>query len=170
MAPTSSMFLVPETRDQPMHVGGLQLFEPPAGAGPDYITGLYRDALAVTDVAPLFKRRPYRSLSTLGQWAWADDDDIDLEHHVRHSALPRPGRVRELLALTSRLHGTLLDRHRPLWETHLIEGLEDGRFAVYAKVHHALLDGVSALRLTERSLSRDPADRGVALPYEHSAR
>jgi diacylglycerol O-acyltransferase len=170
MAPTSSMFLVPETRDQPMHVGGLQLFEPPAGAGPDYITGLYRDALAVTDVAPLFRRRPYRSLSTLGQWAWADDDEIDLEHHVRHSALPRPGRVRELLALTSRLHGTLLDRHRPLWETHLIEGLEDGRFAVYAKVHHALLDGVSALRLTERSLSRDPAVVRVALPYERSAR
>jgi diacylglycerol O-acyltransferase len=169
MAPTSSMFLVPETRDQPMHVGGLQLFQPPEGAGPDYITGLYEQALAVREVAPLFRRRPYRSLSTLGQWAWADDEDLDLEHHIRHSALPRPGRVRELLALTSRLHGTLLDRHRPLWETHLIEGLEDGRFAVYGKVHHALLDGVSALRLTERSLSRDPDARGVPLPYQRSA-
>jgi WS/DGAT/MGAT family acyltransferase len=170
MAPTSSMFLVPETRDQPMHVGGLQLFTPPPDAGPDYITGLYEEALAVREVTTLFRRRPYRSLSTLGQWAWADDEAIDLEHHVRHSALPRPGRIRELLALASRLHGTLLDRHRPLWETHLIEGLADGRFAVYGKVHHALLDGVSALRLTERTLSRDPGERGVPMPYEVSPR
>jgi WS/DGAT/MGAT family acyltransferase len=148
-----------------MHVGGLQLFTSPEGAGPDYLTGLYHDALAETDIAPLFRRRPYRGLGTLGQWAWADDTEIDLEHHIRHSALPRPGRIRELLALTSRLHGTLLDRHRPLWETHLIEGLEDGRFAVYSKTHHALMDGVSALRLLERTLSTDPDARDVALPY-----
>jgi WS/DGAT/MGAT family acyltransferase len=169
MPPTSSMFLVPESRDQPMHVGGLQLFETPDGADADYLTGLYREAIAETDVAPLFRRRPYRGLTTLGQWAWADDADIDLEHHIRHSALPRPGRVRELLALASRLHGTLLDRHRPLWETHLIEGLNDGRFAVYSKVHHALIDGVSSLRLLERTLSRDPADRDVPLPFASRA-
>jgi diacylglycerol O-acyltransferase len=164
MPPTSAMFLVPESRDQPMHVGGLQLFTTPDGADSDYLTGLYREALAETDVAPMFRKRPYRGLSTLGQWAWADDREIDLEHHIRHSALPRPGRIRELLALTSRLHGTLLDRHRPLWETHLIEGLADGRFAVYSKTHHALMDGVSGLRLMERSLSTDPAAR-VPLPY-----
>lgn len=169
MSPTSSMFLVPESRDQPMHVGGLELFAPPPDAGPDYIGELYRHALAVGDVAPLFRRRPYRGVSTLGQWAWTDDGAIDLEHHVRHSALPRPGRIRELLALASRLHGTLLDRHRPLWETHLIEGLEDGRFAVYTKVHHALMDGVSSLRLLERSLSRDEDDRDVPMPYEAAA-
>src|SRR4029077_1160669 len=99
MSPTSSMFLWPETRDQPMHVGGLELFTTPDGADSDYLSGLYRDALAVTDVAPLFRRRPYRGLATLGQWAWTDDGAIDLEHHVRHSALPRPGRIRELLAL-----------------------------------------------------------------------
>jgi WS/DGAT/MGAT family acyltransferase len=162
---TSAAFLVPESRDQPMHVGGLQLFEPPAGAGPDYLTGLYHEALAATDVAPLFRRRPHRSVATLGQWTWVDDGELDLEHHIRHSALPPPGRVRELLALTSRLHGSLLDRHHPLWETHLIEGLHDGRFAVYGKTHHALMDGVSALRLLERSLSTDPDARDVPLPF-----
>lgn len=170
MPPTSTVFLYPETRDQPMHVGGLQLFQPPEGAGPDYLTGLYREALDGTDLAPLFRRRPHRGWTTLGQWAWVDDEAIDLEHHIRHSALPRPGRIRELLALVSRLHGTLLDRHRPLWETHLIEGLEDGRFAVYGKVHHAVMDGVSALRLTERSLSRDPDARDVPLPYANRPR
>ena len=166
MPVTDAMFLIPESREQPMHVGSLQLFQPPEGAGPDYLTQLYQDALHAAEVAPLFRRRPHRALTTLGQWTWVDDDDIDLEHHVRHSALPPPGRVRELLALVSRLHGTLLDRHRPLWEAHLIEGLADGRFAVYTKLHHSVMDGVSALRLLERSLSTDPAARDTPMPFE----
>lgn len=121
--------------------------------------------IASNDVARLFRQRPHRSLSTGGLFTWALDPDVDLEHHVRHSALASPGRVRELLALTSRLHGTPLDRLRPLWEVHLIEGLDKGRFAIYTKVHHALVDGVSAIRLLERSLSEDPADRSTPLPW-----
>lgn len=89
----------------------------------------------------------------ISKLTWAIDPDIDLEYHLRRSALPNPGRVRELLELTSRLHGTLLDRHRPLWEMHLVEGLDDGQFAVYAKMHHALLDGVSAMLTLRRALS-----------------
>lgn len=169
MPPQDSMFLIPESREQPMHVGGLQVFELPEGADEGFVAELYQQALAVEEVAPVFRRRPTRSLATLGQWAWEQDDDLDLEHHVRHSALPRPGRVRELLALTSRLHGTLLDRKRPLWEAHLIEGLEGGRFAVYSKNHHALMDGVSALRLLQRSLSPDPA-AVVPMPYAMRSR
>jgi diacylglycerol O-acyltransferase len=165
MPVTDSMFLVAESREQPMHVGGLQLFALPDGAGQDYLGTLYQRSIASQEIAPLFRRRPYRSPLTLGQWAWRDDEDVDLEHHVRHSALPAPGRVRELLALTSRLHATLLDRKRPLWEAHLVEGLEADRFAVYTKLHHALMDGVSALRLLQRSLSPDPQAE-VALPWE----
>jgi diacylglycerol O-acyltransferase len=164
-APADAMFLLPETREQPMHVGSLQLFQPAPGAGPDTLAELYQQALATEDVAPVFRKRPVRGLSTLGQWAWEQDDAIDLEHHVRHSSLPRPGRVRELLALAGRLHSTLLDRQRPLWEMHLIEGLEDGRFAVYTKLHHALMDGISGLRLLERSLSTDPDARDVPMPF-----
>ena len=78
--------------------------------------------------------------------------------------------MRDLLELVSRTHGTLLDRHRPLWEAHLIEGLNDGRFAVYTKVHHSLIDGVSALKLTERSLSEDPTDTEVRVPWDLPAR
>ena len=165
IAPTDAMFLVPETREQPMHVGSLQLFVPSEGTGADQLAEVYQTAVATSDVAPLFRKRPVRGLSTGGQWAWEDDAAIDLEHHVRHSSLPRPGRVRELLALCSRLHSTLLDRQRPLWEMHLIEGLEDGRFAVYTKIHHALLDGISGLRLLERSLSTDPDERDVPMPF-----
>jgi WS/DGAT/MGAT family acyltransferase len=113
----------------------------------------------------MFRKRAYRSWSTAGQWAWQEDNQIDLEHHVRHSALPRPGRIRELLALASRLHSTLLDRQRPLWEMHLIEGLEDGRVAVYTKIHHSLMDGVAGLRLLQRTLTDDPEDRSLRAPY-----
>ena len=170
MAPmpvNDSMFLLAERREQPMHVGGLQLFRLPPGADEDWLLTLYSEMIHSDPekVAPLFRRRPYRSISTLGAWGWQLDPDIDLEHHLRLSALPAPGRVRELLALVSRLHGSLLDRHRPLWEAHLIEGLEGDRFAVYTKVHHALLDGVSALRLLAQSLSGDPADRDMPMPF-----
>ncbi|MCW2622999.1 MAG: Wax ester synthase/acyl-CoA:diacylglycerol acyltransferase [Frankiales bacterium] len=158
-------FMLPENRSQPMHVGGLQVFDLPAGAGPDYVSRIYERALLATDLAPAFRRRAHRGPLTAWQWTWVEDQDIDLEHHVRLSALPRPGRVRDLLALVSQLHGALLDRSRPLWEAHLIEGLEEGRFALYTKVHHAVMDGVSSIRTLERGLSIDPAeDRGM--PWE----
>ncbi|TCP46857.1 WS/DGAT/MGAT family acyltransferase [Tamaricihabitans halophyticus] len=160
MPPTESVFLLGESREHPMHVGGLQLFRKPEGAGPDYLSEVYQEMLGYPDVKRLFRRRPQRPLPALGSWAWAEDSTLDLEYHVRLSALPRPGRVRELLALASRLHGSLLDRHRPLWEMHLVEGLSDDRFAIYSKVHHALADGVTAIRQLRDSLSTDPAERG----------
>jgi WS/DGAT/MGAT family acyltransferase len=166
MPPQDSMFLIPESREQPMHVGSLQIFELPSGADRSLIRETYEELLGTTDIAPLFRRRPYRSWSTAGQWAWVDDDDVDLEHHVRHSGLPEPGRVRELLALVSRLHGTLLDRQRPLWEMHVIEGLTGDRFAVYTKLHHSLMDGISGLRLLQRTLSPDPDNRSQPTFWE----
>lgn len=162
-----SMFLLAERREQPMHVGGLQLFQFPEGASDDWLTSLY-DSMVRSDpeqLAPLFRRRAVRPATSLGAWSWQADHDVDLEHHLRLSALPRPGRVRELLALASRLHGTLLDRHRPLWEAHLIEGLEGDRFAVYTKIHHAMMDGVSALRFLAQSLSTDPDERDMPMPF-----
>ena len=162
---TDAIFLMGEVREKPLHVGGLQLFRPPEGAGPDHVRDTYRAALEHGEVASLFRRYAYRTLAGLGPWGWAEDTDLDLEYHVRHSALPHPGRIRELLALVSRLHGTLLDRNRPLWEMHVIEGLADGRVAVYSKVHHSLLDGVSAIRWMVRGLSPDPEHREMPPPW-----
>lgn len=156
MSPADSMFLIAETREQPMHVGGLELFDPPEGSDGWDVLGLFRRLLHETSVSEPFRRRPRRGLSTGGLPGWVDDSDVDLEYHVRHSALPKPGRVLELLALVSRLHGTPLDRSRPLWEFHLIEGLADGRLAVYTKLHHSLMDGVTAMKLSEACLSADP--------------
>jgi len=168
MPVTDSMFLLGESREHPMHVGGLQIFKLPDGVGPDYLSDAHRHLVNDTDVRSLFRRRPRGPVSSLGQWSWTDDQNLDLEYHVRLSALPRPGRVRELLELTSRLHGSLLDRHRPLWEFHIIEGLDGGRFATYNKIHHALVDGVSAMRLLEKSLSEDPEDSDLRVPWSTS--
>jgi WS/DGAT/MGAT family acyltransferase len=160
MSPTDSVFLLTETREHPMHVGGLQLFEPPDGAGPEFVREIYDALIANRDFQPTFRKRPAWVVGGLANVAWAydDPDDIDIDYHLRRSALPSPGRVRELLELTSRWHSTLLDRHRPLWEAHFVEGLNDGRFALYSKSHHSLIDGVSALKLMQRTLSTDPDD------------
>ena len=161
MPPTDSMFLLAESREHPMHVGGLQLFRPPEGAGPEFVRELVEGFRSVQEVSPTFRKRPAEPVGLAGQTWWAQDGAIDLDYHVRHSAVPPPGRIRELLQLTSRWHGSLLDRHRPLWEAHVVEGLQDGRFAVYSKIHHSMVDGVSALRLLQRSLSDDPDPLGL---------
>ena len=163
MSPTDSVFLSVESAQTPMHVGGLELFEPPADFGG--ASEVFEQLSSGDDVAPLFKKRARRSLASAGQWAWEEDRQFDLRHHVRHNSLPQPGRILELLALCSRLHSTLLDRRRPLWELHFIEGLADGRFAIYLKVHHALLDGVAAQRLLQRILTKDPAARDLPPPW-----
>ena len=165
ISPTDSLFLVGESREHPMHVAGLQLFEPPADAGPEYLRDLHEVMVKNDQFQPTFRKHPGRLLGGISNLAWAFDDDVDIDYHLRRSALPRPGRVRDLLELTSRMHGTLLDRHRPLWETHLIEGLSDGRFAVYVKFHHSLIDGVSAQRLFLRAMTTDPDDRDPQVPW-----
>jgi diacylglycerol O-acyltransferase len=139
--------------------------EPPEGADAQDMWRLFQEHSTNDDVAPVFRRRARRSITTAGLWAWEEDGQFDIDHHVRHSGLPRPGRVLELLALCSRLHSTLLDRHRPLWETHLIEGLGNGRLAVYSKLHHAVMDGVTAARWMQRVLSPDPGTRNMPPPW-----
>lgn len=144
-----------------MHVGGLSLFEPPEGAGPDFVRNFYEALVANDEFQPTFRKHPATIGGGIARVAWPYDDDLDVDYHVRRSALPSPGRVRDLLELTSRLHTSLLDRHRPLWELHVVEGLSDGRFAMYAKMHHALIDGVSAAKLMQRTMSADSSDTEV---------
>jgi WS/DGAT/MGAT family acyltransferase len=174
VGPLDAMFLGGESREQPMHVGGLMLFELPDGAGRDhvfpessrdFVSRLYHDLVTAPQVNPLFTQRVRNRVADLGYWSWEQDDAIDLEYHVRLSALPRPGRFRELFELTSRLHGTLLDRHRPLWEMHLIEGVEGRRFAIYSKIHHSMIDGVTALRWMQNTVTTDPTRTNMPATY-----
>ncbi len=163
--PTSVGFLLAENRNMPMHVGGLQLFKKPEGAGRNYVREMFEAMRDVEEIAPLFLKHPHRSAKTAGQLVWRPDEQFDIEHHLRHSALPKPGRVRELLELCSRLHSTRLAWERPLWEAHVIEGLRDGRVAMYTKTHHALVDGVSAMRLVASVLDTDPDRRDMPAPW-----
>ncbi len=173
MSPTDSVFLLTESREHPMHVGGLQLFKPPEGAGPEFVREAADALMANREFQPTFRKRPAWVVGGLANVAWAydDPDDIDIDYHLRRSALASPGRVRELLELASRLHSSLLDRHRPLWEAYFVEGLNDGRFALYSKFHHSLIDGVSAMKLMRRTLSTDADDpelRAIwSLPRHH---
>jgi diacylglycerol O-acyltransferase len=155
LAPADAMFLWLEGRRQPMHVGGLQLYTPPDGAGPDFVEQLVATWREHPHARPPFDER---ARFRLGHWFWEEDGEFELDYHLRHSALPRPGRIRELLSLVSRLHGTLMDRTRPLWECNLIEGLADGRVALYFKFHHAMMDGMASMRLMQAVLSDAAAD------------
>ena len=158
LSPTDQLFLWLEKRQQPMHVGGLQLFSFPENAPDDYVARLAEQLRQQHQVtAPFNRRLSYR----LGQPVWVEDDQLDLEHHFRFEALPTPGRIRELLSFVSAEHSHLMDRERPMWEVHLIEGLKDRQFALYTKVHHSLIDGVSAMRLATRMLSENPHETGM---------
>lgn len=166
MNPLDVMFMLMEAREKPAHVGGMALYEPPPDSPPDFLEQMYAEAITSDrELRSLYLQRPYLPAG-IGPWSWKQDDKFDIEYHVRHSAVPAPGRIRELLALVSRLHSTLLDRNRPLWEAHLIEGLADDRFVLYSKIHHAVVDGVSALRLTNSALSPDPDERDMPYPWE----
>lgn len=160
MPVTASMFLIAETRDQPMHVGGLQLFTPREGqSAAELAEQMYETFAGTETLYPLFLKRPASPPNLTGYTAWSFDDSVDLDYHVRRTVLPAPGKILQLLRYVSMNHGALLDRSRPMWELHVIEGLADGRVAIYNKIHHSLVDGVSALRLLERTLSPDPDDR-----------
>ena len=140
-------FLLAETRETPMHVAGLQVFKVPRGAPNHFVSQLYAYLRRFPVTAEPFNYR--LTGGVLGKLlpSWEIRNDVDLDYHLRFSALPSPGGERELGVLVSRLHSIPMDLARPLWEFHLIERLAGNRFAIYVKLHHALVDGVSAMRL-----------------------
>jgi WS/DGAT/MGAT family acyltransferase len=158
------VMLAAETRESMIHVGALVPFAPPEDAPRDFLRDLMEEVRRATQVYPPWNwklRFPNVIASPLQ--AWVEDEEFDVEYHVRRSALPSPGDERELGVLVSRLHSNKLDFNRPPWEVHFIEGLEGGRFALYFKVHHALVDGYTGMRILQRSLSSDPDDRATPL-------
>ncbi|WP_420468667.1 WS/DGAT/MGAT family O-acyltransferase [Panacagrimonas sp.] len=151
-------FLNIETRDAPMHVAGLQVFQLPPKVPRDFIKRVVHTLRAAGPLARPFNLK--LADVPLGRVAPAmiEDRNIDLDYHVRHSALPDPGGERELGELVSHLHGQILDRSRPLWTCHVIEGLQGRRFALYVKIHHALVDGQRAMKLFTRCLGSAPGE------------
>ncbi len=159
-------FLLGESRETPMHVGGVNLFTLPEGADEqEFLHGLAAELRSDEELQPPFGERiKTGALGLLGPVYWEKEKSLDLDYHIRHSALPKPGRYRELFALASRLHGTLLDRNRPLWEMHLIEGLQNRQFAMYSKYHHAAVDGARSMHMTHSMYSPDPEAHNQGSP------
>jgi len=148
-------WLLVESAETPMHVASLMPLSLPDDAGPDFVRDIMRTLRASTAVEAPWNRKLHSPRLKGLVPLWVEVDSIDLEHHVRHSALPAPGGERELGQLIARLHSQPLDLSRPPWEVELIEGLEGGRFAIYTKVHHALMDGIGGVKLLVRAMSTD---------------
>lgn len=157
-------WLLIEERERPMHVGGLMLFQLPDDAPPDLVRRVVRSAREHDEVRPPFDHKLARPYGLAGLYHWVEDE-VELDYHFRHLALPEPGRIRELLSLVSVLHANLLDRHRPLWEMYLFENIEGGRVGVYTKIHHAMLDGVAAIRQVLASFTPDADSRDLPPPW-----
>lgn len=157
-------FLHLETPETPMHVGSLMLFELPEGYEGDY----YEDVKAMLGkrlhLASVLTRKLAQMPFELAEPVWIEDDDIDLDYHVRSVTLRRPGTMAQLEQLIARLHSTLLDRSRPLWEMYLIDGLENGQVAFYTKAHHSGVDGKAGVELAKVLYDVSPQMREVPPP------
>jgi diacylglycerol O-acyltransferase len=159
LSPLDVSFLYMETPTTAMHVGGVCVFEPPAG-GFDYdqLVGLISQRIGLV---PRYRQKVKWVPGRLANPVWVDDSDFDVTYHVRRSALPKPGNREQLKELVGRLQSRQLDRNRPLWEIYLVEGLEQGRVAIITKTHHAMVDGVSAIDIGTVILDVEPTPRDV---------
>jgi WS/DGAT/MGAT family acyltransferase len=159
-----TMFLNLETNAVPMHVGGLAIVDPssaPRDFGFEAVKHLIESRL---HLLPMFRRRVVTSPLNLDLPYWIEDPEFDIEHHVRHRALPRPGTDRQLADFLCDVMSTRLDRSMPLWRSYYVEGLSGGRVALLTKVHHACIDGVSGAELLGVLLDLTPVPRQVPPP------
>jgi len=164
--PLDLLFYLLETPGSPKHVGAVQIFQKPRNAPEHYLRDLVRDIKAVP-VEPPFNHRPH--FPRFGLPEWRMDDRLDIDYHIRHSALAAPGTNQQLLDLLQRLHSGVLGRDRPGWIFHVIEGLEGGRFALYSKIHHAYIDGMSGVKRMYGSLSASPHETRILPSWSYNA-
>src|SRR3954464_919285 len=127
-----------------MHVAGVYVFDGPAPEYDDFVEHL----AGRLDLVPRYRQRLATVPYGQGRPRWVDDPHFSVRYHVRHTALPAPGDDEQLARLVGRLMSQQLDRSKPLWELWLVEGLEDRRFAIVGKTHHALVDGISGVDIT----------------------
>jgi diacylglycerol O-acyltransferase / wax synthase len=143
-----------EDATTPMHIGGVATFRRPR-TGFDYekLLALIERRLSLV---PRYRQRVRYVPGYLARPVWTDDVDFDITHHVRLSALPRPGTGQQLADLVARLMSRPLDHRRPLWELYLVEGLQRNRFALITKTHHAMIDGIGAIEIGQVILDVSP--------------
>jgi diacylglycerol O-acyltransferase / wax synthase len=155
-------FLAQEGHSSHMHIGGVLIFDGPPPEFDDYLNHV-RGRL---HLVPRYRQRLSTPPLETGRPLWVDDPTFNLEYHIRHAALPSPGTEEQLFQLTSRVASQQLDRSKPLWESWLVEGLEDDRFALIFKTHHALVDGVSGVDLATVLLDLSPTPQPPSTELE----
>ena len=158
-----NLFLTQESGNQRTHVAGLGIYDPSTAPGGKV---RFKDVLEFftsrLDKSAVFRRRLVRAPFDLDRPYWIDEKDIDIEYHVRHAALPRPGDWRQLMIQVARIHARPLDLTKPAWEAYIIEGLDNvpdlppGSFALYIKLHHSAIDGQAGAALIGSLHSRTP--------------
>jgi len=158
-----AVYLYAETPSAPGHLGLLYIYDQSTAPGKRVrfksILGHIRERLHISHV---FRSRLMRMPFDVDHPYWVDDENFDLEYHVRHLALPKPGDWRQFSILVARLHSRPLDMSKPLWETYVIEGLDNiswlpkDSFAIYTKVHHCAIDGAAAIDLASRFHDKSP--------------
>src|SRR2546430_12767379 len=141
LSSVDASFLTNETSSSHMHVGAVLVFEGPPPRYEDFLDHV-RSRL---DLVPRFRQKLAFPPLEAGRPLWVDDPNFNLAYHVRHTALPSPGSEDQLRRLAGRVYSQQLDRSKPLWELWLVQGLEQNRFALLTKTHHALVDGVSGV-------------------------
>lgn len=170
LSPLDAQFLMIESPTTVGHVGSLIVLDPSTAPVSDWGLDTVRDLIeARLHRVPIFRQRLVEVPLGLTRPYWVDDPHFDIEFHVRELAIPAPGSDRQLGEQVARIHARALDRTRPLWEVYVISGLADGRAAVYSKVHHAAIDGVSGAEILGTVLDIRPEPRHVepeAPPFE----
>jgi WS/DGAT/MGAT family acyltransferase len=154
-------FLHLETPEMPMHVGGLNVFELPKDYRGDFHEDVKAHIVSRMHLASIFTKKLALMPFDMANPVWVDDDAVDIDYHIRKITLPKPGTMAQLETYVGRLHSSLLDRSRPLWEFYVFDGMKPGQAAFYSKIHHAALDGKGGEALAQAMLDITPVPRTV---------
>ena len=165
-----AMFLHVESPEMPMHIGSLNVLDLPEGYSGDFYEDAKKTVAERMHLAAVFTRKLALMPFDLSDPVWVEDEDIDIDYHVRHITLPKPGTNRQLQQYVARLHSTLLDRSRPLWEFFVIDGLKSGQVALYTKVHHAGIDGQAGVAVAKAVFDLEATGRVIKPPRPRARR
>jgi diacylglycerol O-acyltransferase len=162
LSPVDASFLAQEHDASHMHVGAIAIFEGPPPSYDEFIEGLE----SRLHLVPRYRQKLAEPRFEMGRPFWVDDPQFNIDYHVRHTALPKPGSLEQLRHLAGRVFSQKLDRSKPLWELWLVQGLDDNRFVLISKTHHSMVDGIAGVDIASVLFDLEPVPPEVPPPEE----